>query len=751
VDDDVPLVTLTGPGGIGKTRLALDVALRVRDGFADGVWFVDLSPLRDAALVAATIAQVLDLREIAGLSAMDRLRAFLAERQVLLVLDNFEQVAAAGPEIAVLLESCPRLTLLVTSRMPLHVSGEHRYPVPPLSTPDPARSASLADGGAAAIELFCRAARSVRPGFELTASNAGTVAAICARLDGLPLAIELAAARSNVLSPQALLERLDHALALLTGGSRGVPARLRSMRDAIGWSYDLLDAREQRLFRCLAVFSGGFTEAAAAIMTEGMDSGSVANLDLLSALLETNLIHEVVDNGPETRFAILETIREFGLEQLAASDGERSARQAHLHYFAERGDELWTTATTEGAQSLFRQMFRDLDNVRTALTWALDHAPAEALRLAGALGYFWMLYGLFAEGFDWLERALAATPDDPGYIRARALLSAGWVASHRGDDQRADRYLTEAIARSRRVENGDILLSLALACLGPVALRQDDLKRARQLYDEELRIARALGHSLPLAVATLNQGQIAMEMGDLPRALSFFEESLAIHQRANGLTGVATAHLFLGIVKVEMQDHDGAASHYLEAISLFAGAGDQASVATAIEGLVNATFRRNPASGVQLLGAAAAVRERLGRPPDRWEQSDIRKTIDTVRAMLGDAEYAAAWAAGQTLSLDDAIAIALQIEAAPVPQGSGSGAARRGVTRRELDVLCLVAGGRTDQEIADALFISRRTVNTHVSHLLAKLDVPTRKRAVALAREERLLLDCPVISIPLDS
>ncbi len=371
----------------------------------------------------------------------------------------------------------------------------------------------------------------------------------------------------------------------------------------------------------------------------------------------------------------------------------------------------------------------DLDNFRAALAWTLEHEPVEALRLASALEEYWSL----AEGREWLERSLAEAPDAPVPIRARALAVAGLLALRQVDLLQADRQLTEAVALSRSLEGNDVVLHKALACLGGVALAQGDLERARQFHDEELRIAQALGYPFPLAIGLLNQGRLAAEMGNLTQAQAFLEESLAVHQRSPSPTGQAVAHVFLGSVSLEQGDRSGAASHYLKAFSIFAG--DWTYSATAMEGLVGATIHRQPVSGVRLLGAATAARERIGHPREWQDHAPYERTLSTARAMLSDVEYDEAWAAGQRFSDEDVIAEVDSLAAAIAdPQAALPDPAQRsGLSPREFEVLQLLAEGRSNRAIAEALSLSERTVENHVLHILTKLGVESRTAAATWA------------------
>ncbi len=407
--EDVPLVTLTGPGGVGKTRVALEAASGLQEAFADGVRFVGLAPLADPALVPAAIAATLGVRETGQRSLPDRLAAFLERRELLLVLDNFEHVMAAAPMVAALLAACPRLTMLVTSRVVLHVSGEHRFPVPPLALPDLGRARSVADvADTEAVRLFCARAQAAQPGFALADDDAAAVAAICVHLDGLPLAIELAAAWSPVLAPPALLARLSPSLRLLTGGPRDQPARLRTMRDAIGWSYDLLTEEEQALFRRLAIFLGGCTlEAAAAVAGDG-----VGVLEGVSALIASSLLHQDLRPGDEPRYVMLETIRAFGLERLEQAGEEAETRQRHAAHYLALVERWSPDPALPGEKHRLAAIVPEHANLRLALAWFDEHDGADSfLRLTGSLFEAWHALGQYSEGREWLRRALGRSDE----------------------------------------------------------------------------------------------------------------------------------------------------------------------------------------------------------------------------------------------------------------------------------------------------------------------------------------------------
>src|SRR5215207_6301117 len=566
--EDVPLLTLTGTGGAGKTRLALEIAADIADEFSSGAAFVPLAPIRDPALVLPTIAQVLGVREHGDRPLAAHLAAALRERQLLLVLDNLEQVLEAAPDIAEMLGACPTLTVLATSRSILRVSDEHVIVVPPLALP--AREAPISPDHLAEIEsvaLFVARARAADPSFVLTAANAASVAAVCQRLDGLPLGIELAAARVRVLSPEALLERLNDPLRLLTGGARDQPARLRTMRDAVAWSYDLLAQDEQTLFRRLAVFQGGCTLEAAEAVCRGSD---LDVLEGMSALVNQSLLHRGEESGVAPRFTMLETVREYALERLMASGETAALRAKHGAYFtslAERGISGYYTSTTSVTA---RQFTAERANVRAVLTWEAEQGTTDLLlRLAAAGWWYWSP----TEGCRALERALAATTpvsasrrgeralllatmgeitavwlgdgaaatplleeslvlareaDDARAI-ALALLWLGAVATGKGELDRAEALATEALARWQALSEPDWpRTGDAFYVLGYIAALRDYQQEAERWFTASLEWARAIGADPVTAVALEALGTSAREQGDPRRAAQLFAESLAI-------------------------------------------------------------------------------------------------------------------------------------------------------------------------------------------------------------------------------
>ena len=730
--DDVRLVTLTGPGGVGKTRLALHSAAHVAEAFPDGVGFVDLSPIRDPSLVVTTIAQALDLQDLGGRPLDDVLANFLRERHLLLVLDNFEHVLDAAPRIANLLAICPRLKLMVTSRAVLRLSAEHDFPVPPLALPRAQTSASVDElASSEAVRLFAARAEANRPDFALTRETAATVASICHRLDGLPLAIELAAARIGHLPPAALLARLERSLPLLTGGASDHPPRLRTMQAAIAWSYDLLTEAEQVGFRRLAVFVGGFTlEAAEAVC--GGDA-----LDIVASLVDKSLLRLADAGGDEPRYAILETVREFALEQLEASGEAEEMRRRHaawcLDFVLCGFDELLGPDHRRWLQ----RTEADHSNIRASLAWAIAGGQAElAQQLTGPLYRFWFFRGHLGEGRSWIERALAIDAPTAPAVHAWALVAAGHLAASGGDPDEASDRLRDAQVMLR--ELGDAQgIAETLHSKGVVAKERGDHDAAIRSLTESVAILRSLGNTPSLAFAQNALGLTAYEQGDLDSAEAALTDALA-HFRAIGETyGLGFALTNLGKVALAKGDIERAAAHYGEGLSLWRDEGERLSIAGCLRGLASvAAIRGRSETAATLFGAAEAVREAVGLPPRR-HRAAYHRAIAAVRQRLGDRNFDDAWQAGKALPLSAAVSLGLDVAARTEPvrtqHGQCSATGEFGLTAREVEVLQLMAEGFSNPAIADALFISRRTAQTHVQHIFVKLGVNSRAEAVGRA------------------
>jgi non-specific serine/threonine protein kinase len=764
---EVRLVTLTGPGGVGKTRVALQVAAEIGPDFADGVDFIELAPVVDPERAVPTIAASLGVREGSGTPLAARLEAFLRERELLLVLDNFEQILLAAPAITALLAGCPPLKALVTSRALLRVAGEHAYPVPPLAVP-PAGEA-FADGQQyASVRLFLERARAIDPRAMLDPESTRAVAAICRRLDGLPLAIELAAARSNLLPPAAMLTALASRQPLLTGGPRDQPTRLRTLRDAIAWSYDLLAPAEQTLFRRLAVFAGGFTlEAAEAVGGEdGRRQGGKGRTDRLSLpprrlaasppsvldgiarLVDQSLVQQsaarAAADGGAPRFAMLETIRDFGLERLVAAGEDAATRQRHADYHLALAERANRELAGPDHAGWFARVETEHDNLQAALAWLEGTGQVSlTLRLAGALGRFWDLHGHVGEGYRWLARAIArsAGHDVPREARALALTGLGQLAIRRSDYGEATEALKEA--RSLWLEVGDRSgLARALTMLGVAAESQGDDESAMARYEEALALYRALGSTLWTSVTLELFADAAYRRRDAERAAALSSEAAALSRDAQLPFGLAYALVGQAQTALVRGDLATTLDALRESLRLATAHGFDALAADALVGFaaVLATTGR-PTPAARLLAAADTVRDATGIAAFH-HQEQYRRARSVVLSALGEPDFSAIWAEGRALPLGQAIAEALATDpasATTVRPAPGTAAARLGLTAREAEVLRLLVERRTDREIAERLFISPRTVSTHVAHICDKLGVRSRREAADEALRDGLV------------
>jgi predicted ATPase/class 3 adenylate cyclase/DNA-binding CsgD family transcriptional regulator len=536
--EDVRLLTLTGPGGTGKTRLGLQVAAELSDHFTDGVFFVNLAPINDSTLVMSTIAQALDIREATGQAWPERMREVLQQKKMLLLLDNFEQVVSAGVEVVDMLAACPQLKVVVTSREVLHVRGEREFAVPSMSLPDLKNLPDLATlSFNAAVALFLQRAQAIKPDFQLTNANARAIVEICARLDGLPLAIELAAARVKLLPPQALLSRLDQRLSILTGASRDAPARQQTLRNAIAWSYNLLNEAEQKLFRRLSVFVGGFTLEAAEAVCDAPENVERAGeaLELLSSLIDKSLLRQAEQEGEELRFIMLETIREYGIERLVAHAETGVAQQAHAEYYLALAERAESELAGSHQVVWLERLEQEHDNLRAALQWLLEQGEAGqstvngwemALRLGAALEQFWLVRGHYTEGRTFLERALAGHEGATKAVQAKALGTAARLALNQGDTDRAEVLCKESLSLWQ--ELGDTTgIALSLQRLAIVAWIRNNAVAARSLTEEALARWKEVGDVPHLAEAHAWLAYMAGQQGEYTRALALYEESLS--------------------------------------------------------------------------------------------------------------------------------------------------------------------------------------------------------------------------------
>ncbi len=576
LEEGARLVTLTGPGGTGKTRLGLQVAAELVETYRDGAWFVPLAPLTDPALVVSAMAGVLGVRETGHEPLETTLLEELAAKDPLLLLDNFEHLTGAAPLLGRIVAQCPKVRLLVTRRATLLVYGERELAVPPLALPDPKRLPPLEELGAvAAVELFVERAGVIRPDFALTEANAVAVAGICVRLEGLPLAIELAAARVRILPPAHLLERLSRRLDLLTGGAADRDSRQQTLRGAIAWSYDFLSSSEQTLFRRLGVFAGGTFEAIEAVCG-GDGAGEV--LDGLESLVGKSLLRqEEHEQGP--RFFLLEMIREFAMEQLEASGEAETIRQAHAEVFLGLAEEAEPKLRGPEQVRWLERLEAEHDNLRAALGWSGELEDAETgLRLAASLRYFWWVHGHVTEGRRWLDRALDRGQDGSSAARAKALAEAGSLAHQQGDYERAYTLLDQSLALCRRSGN-KLGVAHALGYLGAVAELRGEYGLAELRYEESLAIYRELRDQRGINLGLNWLGALAFSQGNYDQATMYFEEQLTISRQLGDTQMVAFALCNLAETLQHQGADERALRRYDEALPLFEGLGDRRAVA----------------------------------------------------------------------------------------------------------------------------------------------------------------------------
>lgn len=737
---DVALLTLTGPGGTGKTRLGLQAAAELIDDFPDGVWFVDLAPLTDADLVIPAITGVLGIKESASSSLVDTLSDYLRDKRMLLVLDNFEHVIAASPQVSQLLAICPYLKVLVTSRLPLRVSGEHEYPVLPLTLPDPRHLPSLKQMTQyEAVRLFIERAVAIRPDFQVTNENAPAIAEICARLDGLPLAIELAAARIRLFPPQALLNRLSSRLALLTGGGKDLPARQQTLRGTIEWSYDLLEEGEKQLFHRMSVFQGGrtFEDLEAVCNFDG--KLSVDLLEGIEGLVSKSLVQQREDDRGEALFGMLETIQEYAREKLAESGEDEELRRQHLVYYVKVAEEIGPRLMGEWQRQCLQRLDEEYANIRAAMQWARRAGAREGernderddaeqgLRLAAAIGRFWLALGKYHEGREELEGALSSVPGpdnidevakeasaartqdkELAQSKGRAFYAVAWITHNQGDlaaaqvnfenalqmarysgdrmliaeclsdlamlasmagDYATERSLQEQSLAVLREIGDKAAVAASLRNLGHTAELHENFTSASSLYEQSLEAAREVGNLSMVAAALGDLGSIAYEQGDYASARSFQDQSLAILRETGNTTEIAYRLYYLGLATDAQGDQDLAISLYKESLAMHREADDRLGICMCLAGLSDWAGMREGLSNEQreravgLLGAATVQYEAIGYVLRPSQRVRYVQGLSSAKAQLGDTAFEKAWRKGQSMSMEQAIGYALKGEA----------------------------------------------------------------------------------------
>jgi predicted ATPase len=706
--DDTRLLTLTGPGGIGKTRLALQAAADLLDEFPDGTFFVPLATLSEVELLLPTVAETLGVRETGEQPLDEGLKGYLSERRMFLLLDNFEQVLGAAPSVTELLAGAPGLKVLATSRAPLGLYGEHVFPVPPLTLPDLERPPPLERlTQYEAVRLFVERARAVKPDFKITNESAPAVAEICVRLDGLPLAIELAAARITMLPPRAMLQRLGRRLKLLTGGARDLPERQRTLRATIEWSHALLDEGEQVLFGKLAVFSGGRTLEAIEAICDAEGDLPVDTFEGISSLLDKSLLRQEEGPNGEPRFVMLETVHEFAREKLRESAEEQEIRRVHAEYFLTLAEEAYPELRGPDQLEWLERLEAEHDNMRAALSWAMERKEAElVLRLGSTLSWLWSVRGYHSEGRRWLEEALAMDGRGSPEVRAMALAGAGvlameqgdldrakaaceeglellanetreaseaklnllaflgWVAWQREEHEKATELFEEGLALSREM-NDTWWLANSISNLATVSHSQGDSERATELYEESMDLFREQGDKQSLTYCLTNLAMVACSQGNLGRAALLTEESVALQRELGARGDVALGLCNLGWIALLQDDLGRAADLYRESLSLSWEIGLNPLVQSALEGFACLAGAKGEAErAVRLWGAAQTLHETKGilRDTDFLAEADAR--ISAVRSGLGEEEWEESWRKGRAMTLDEAISYALEEEEA---------------------------------------------------------------------------------------
>ena len=729
------LVTLTGPGGSGKTRLCIALATEVAEDYPDGVYFVPLAPVRDPELVPSTIAQSIGLQDARDRPLMEHLVSQLRDRQLLLVLDNFEHLLAGGPVVAQLLQETSAVRILVSSRSPLRVSGEQECPVPPLPVPDP--RAALTPASVAACEsarLFAERAAAAVPGFKINHENALVIAQIVHRLDGLPLAIELAAARVKLLPPAAILPRLEHSLALLTGGSRDLPDRLRTLSATIAWSYDLLTEEARRLLAACSVFAGGAgLEAIETVCGAALDAGQPV-LDGLQELADQSLLRQLPNPGsPQPRFAMLETIREYAAERLAQmpeADWIRGTHAAAFLALVEVGDRPHAGLARK---EWLDRLETEHNNVRAALSWYRGHDPLTALRLAASMAAFWSLRGHHTEGRQRLSELLDLVSGE-SKARISALNGAAWLAIDQGDYPEAAGLLAESIRISGAL--GDTVgEGIASVYLGRCKMSMLQIAEAVPDIERATALLTASGDRPATAFSLMYSGLLAQFTGHLEAACGIFTRCAALSAELGLEPLNARVKQVLGCALLDLGKLPAARAALEEGLPASVDVGDRWVVAVGLAGFAgHAAKTGRPRLALRLAGAADAyqaaneftmpgpIREML----DRW--------LAPARATAG-AAAARLMAAGRQLRPEEAVSLALANE----PEDAWQTGPRRTLTRRETEVAVLAARGLTNRDIAARLFLSVRTVEAHVDHVLTKLGFHSRAQLAAWAHEEGLL------------
>src|SRR5215210_205561 len=738
---DSRLLTLTGSGGCGKTRLALAAGGLV-EGFEDGVWLVELAWLADQDLVPQTVASVIGAREQPGHPLAETLSNHLRTKRLLLILDNCEHLVEACATLTeALLRSCPELRILTTSREALGITGEVAWPVPSLSLPDLRRLPEVESlRRYESARLFLERTTEVNPAFTLTEQNAPSVARVCYRLDGIPLALELAAARSKVLSVKQIADRLDDCFGLLAAGGRTAIPRHRTLHTTMDWSHELLAREERALFRRLSVFAGGFSlEAAESVCAgEDLDRGEV--LGWLSRLVDKSLVTAREEDG-EARYRLLETVRQYGREKLSEVDETRRVRERHARYHLALAREAEPELKGERQVAWLERLEREHGNLRAAMRWLLERGePAEAAKLGWELWLFWGIRAHFAEGRRWMEQALSTGDGSmPASARAKALFVEGMMANYQGDHRSAEPLVEESLGLFRQLDDKPGT-AYALSNAGFAASGQGRHQRAIALNEESVHLFLEVGEKWGAAIQFCFLAVAWRDRGDPGRAKRLAERGLALSREVGEKQAISAALYTLATLAQAERDHERARDLFGEGLLLSKDLGNDADVAHCLEGLASiAGAEGKIARSARLWGAEGALLEKLESAvytyvPDR---SLHRSRVADARVRLDEETFAAAWAEGRAMTPEQAVGYALERPATPEPAVPESYPA--GLSVREVEVLRLVATGLTNAAVAERLLLSPRTVNWHLGSIYRKLGFHSRTEATRFAVEHGLL------------
>ena len=785
------ILTLTGVGGSGKTRLALEVARDLLEAYPDGVWLVELASLSEAALVPKAVAEALRVPERPAEPLADTLTEVLRGRQLLLILDNCEHLLEATAQLVdVLLDSCPRLRILATSREALGVEGEIRWLVPPLSVPEQGRTPSSEElEGYESVRLIVERAKGRDPSFSLSPKNALAVTEICRRLEGIPLAIELAATRVGTLSIEQISERLTNSLKLLTGGSKTQMPKQRTLRGALDWSYELLSEEEKKFFARLSVFVGGWTLEAAEAVGAGGGAEEEDILDVLSGLVDKSLVVVRERQESRVRYRMLEPTRQYAREKLEEGDEGEEVRRRHAGFFLDLAEEAEPRLRGPEDTEWLERLEVEHDDLRAALSWALERGEAEVgLRLAGALWLFWQGHGHYGEGHRWLEQVLERGSQASAAARAKALEGEGWLVFRSGGMDAGVIAAREGLELSDEAGLGGAVRAKFLNILGWMTVTQGDYERAKELFEESLKLSRNANDEFGIADGLLGLGNSLDSLGERGRAKELFEEGIVLCRKL-GYVPTLARHLFslgisllfegdyergaalneeaatllrehgykgglefvldnLGWAALLQGDHERAKTSYEENLALCKELGDKTGVADSLEGLACVAGTDGEAErAAKLFGVADVLREALGYKHSPEEDAWRETYRATARSLLGEASWEEALAQGHAMGLEEAIEYALPAEKPSAttsttttaqPSTSSLPENPAGLTSREVEVLGLVAVGMTNAQTAKELFVSPRTVETHLTSIYHKLGVSSRAAATRFALEHGL-------------